>query len=115
MTRRGPKNVTYGTPRVQIELLECTGKFLQDKILHDIRRRGIVSFCADEAADCSNQAQMAVVIQVVDPNTLDVREEFMKFLLCVSGTTGKALAGMLFGWLEDKQLHTPQCSQLSGY
>ena len=94
MTGRGPKNVTCGTPRVQIELLECTGKFLQDKILHDIRSRGVVSLCADEAADCSNQEQMAVVIRVVDPNTLDVREEFMNFLLCESGTTGKALADM---------------------
>ena len=73
------------------------------------------SLCADEAADCSNQEQMAVVIRAVDPDTLDVREEFMNFLLCESGTTGRALADMLLGWLEDKQLHTPQCSQLSGY
>ena len=29
--------------------------------------------------------------------------------------TEKALADMLLGWLEDKQFHTPQCSQLSGY
>ena len=79
--------------------------------------RGVFSLCADEAADCSNQEQMAVVIRAVDPDTLDVREEFMNFLLCESGTTGKALADMLLGWLEDKELHTPriQCSQLSGY
>ena len=82
MTGRRPKNVTCRTPRVQNELLECSGKFLQDKSLHDIRRRGIFSLCADEAADCSNQEQiMAVVIRVVDPGTLDVREEFMDFLL----------------------------------
>ena len=70
MTGRGPKNVTYATSRVQIELLECTGKFLQDKILHDIRMRGIFSLCADEAVDCSNQEQMAVVIRAVDPDAL---------------------------------------------
>ena len=35
-----------------------------------------------------------MVIRVVDPDTLDVREEFMNFLLCESGTTGKALANM---------------------
>ena len=82
LTGRRPKNVTCRTPRVQNELLECSGKFLQDKSLHDIRRRGIFSLCADEAADCSNQEQiMAVVIRVVDPGTLDVREEFMDFLL----------------------------------
>ena len=104
LTGKGPKNVTYRTPRVQNELLECAGKFLQDKILHDIRRRGIFSLCADEAADCSNQEQMAVVVRFVDPDTLDVREEFMDFLLFASGTTGRALADMLLGWLEDKQL-----------
>ena len=73
MTGRGLKHVTYGMPRVQIELLECTGRFLQDKILHDIRRSGIFALCADEAADCSNQEQMAVVIRVVDPDTLDTQ------------------------------------------
>ena len=66
------------------------------------------------AADCSNQEQMAVVIRVVDHDTLDVREEFMNFLLCGSCITGKALADILLGWLEDKQLHTPQSNQLSG-
>ena len=70
---------------------------------------------ADEAADCSNQEQMVVVIRVVDPDTLDVHEEFMDFLLWEYGTTGRALADMLLGWLEDKQLHAPHCSQLSGY
>ena len=42
----GPKNVTYRyrTPRVKNELLECAGKFLQDRILLDIRRRGIFHF-----------------------------------------------------------------------
>ena len=121
LTGRGPKNVTYRThiQDVQNELLECSGKFLQlqDKNLHDIRRRVISSLCADdhEAADCSNQEEMAVVIRFVDPDTLDVREEFMNILLCESGTTGRAIADMLLGWLEDKQLHTPQSSQLSSY
>ena len=32
---------TARMPRVQNELLECSGKFLQDNNLHDIRRRGI--------------------------------------------------------------------------
>ena len=74
MTGRGPKNVTYRTPRVQNELLECAGKFLQDRILLDIRRRGSFSLCADEAADCSNQEQTVVVIRFINPDTLDVRE-----------------------------------------
>ena len=58
---------------------------------------------------------MAVVIRFIYPDTLDAREEFMDFLLCEYGTTGRALEDMLLGWLEDKQLNTPQCSQLSGY
>ena len=39
------------------------------------------------------------------------------FSFCESGTTRRAMhmADMLLGWLEDKQLHTPQSSQLSGY
>ena len=115
LTGSGPKNVTSRTPRIQNDLLECSGKYLQDKNLHDIRRRGIFSLCADEAADCSNQEQiMAVVIRVVSPCTLDVRDQFMDFLLCESGTTGRTIADMLLGWLEDKQLHTLQSSQLSG-
>ena len=50
-----------GRPEFRLNCLSVQpGKFLQDKILHDIWRRGIFSLCADEAADCSNQEQLAV-------------------------------------------------------
>lgn len=68
------------------------------------KKRNIFSLCADEAADCSNKEQIAVVIRFVDPDTLDMREEFMDFLVCDSGTTGRVLADMSLGWLESKQL-----------
>ena len=89
---------------MQNQLLECAGKFVQDKFLADTRRREVFSICADEVADCSNKEQMAVVIRFVDPDNQDIREEFVDFLHCDMGTTGRALADKLLGWLEEKHL-----------
>ena len=49
------------------------------------------SILADEASDCSNQEQLSLVLRFVDKDG-EIREEFLGFLYCELGLTGKALA-----------------------
>ena len=46
---------------------------------------------ADKASDCSNQEQLSLVLRFVDKDG-EIREEFLGFLHCELGLTGKALA-----------------------
>ena len=55
--------------------------------------------CADEASDASNKEQLPLVIRFVD-RTNSIREEFVEFIFCDSGTTGVALAGKILEALE---------------
>ena len=45
---------------------------------------------SDEAQDCSNQEQMPIVVRYVDNG--EVKESFIKFILCDTGLTGLALS-----------------------
>ena len=56
----------------------------------------IFSICADEAADSSNQKQLPLI---VDSNS--IREEFVDFVLCNTGTTGVAIAEKLLAAMEE--------------
>lgn len=49
---------------------------------------------ADEASDSSNKEQLSLVLRFVDEN-LEIREEFLGFKECESGTSGEALSKMI--------------------
>ena len=51
------------------------------------------SICANEVADSSNQEQLPLILRFVDSNS--IREEFVDFILCNTGTTGVAIAEKL--------------------
>ena len=87
----GSQRVNYQSPRIQNEILECIGHWMREKILREVREQPFFSICADEAADCSNKEQMPLVIRFVDKDC-NIREEFMDFILCDEGTTGRAIA-----------------------
>ena len=54
----------------------------------------LYSISADEATDCSNKEQMPFVVRFVDQDN-NIREEFLDFILCEEGTTGRAIATKL--------------------
>ena len=54
----------------------------------------------DEACDCSNTEQAAIVLRFVDSH-FQVREEFLGFNGCDSGTKGRDLADLLFEQLNN--------------
>ena len=66
------------------------------------------SILADEASDCSNQEQLSLVIRYVDSDCV-IRKEFLGFLHCDLGLSGKALAEIVLGGLIDLVLDIRNC------
>ena len=93
------RNARYHSPTVQNELVAACGEWIQEKILQEVRKAKYFSVCAGEAADASNKEQLPLVLQFVD-EAVAIREEFVEFILCKSGTTGKALARTITSTLE---------------
>ena len=55
--------------------------------------------CADEAIDASNKEQLPLVLRYVDTQG-QAREEFIEFVLCDTGTSGRAIANKILQTLE---------------
>ena len=85
------KNASYISKTSQNELIFCCGKFIRDALIKDIKESKFFSILADEASDCSNQEQLSFVLRFVDKDG-EIREEFLGFLHCELGLSGKALA-----------------------
>lgn len=82
-----PKNATYKSKTIQNEMINSLGKFIREKIVEEVKEAKLFSLIADEASNCSNKEQLALVLRFVD-KTGDVHEEFIQFIHCES-TTGE--------------------------
>ena len=77
-----PKNATYHSKTIQNEFITCCGKYIQGKLLEEIKGKFFAAI-ADEASDSNNTEQSSVVIRFVDSSG-DIREEFMEYIHCPS-------------------------------
>ena len=102
------KNASYISKTTQNELIECCGQIIKESLLQDIKESQYYSVIADEASDTSNKEQMSLVLRFVDKN-FDVREEFLGFLHCKSGLSGKALNETLLGAISELKLDINDC------
>ena len=81
-------------------MISCCGQFITELVVRKIKENQFFSILADEASDCSNQEQLSLVIRYVDSDCV-IREEFLGFLHCDLGLSGKALAETVLGGLID--------------
>ena len=88
----------------------CCGKFIKDGVIKDIKESCffLFSILADEASDCSNQEQLSLVLRFVDKDG-EIREEFLGFLYCELGLTGKALAETILTEIGNLTLDINNC------
>ena len=107
------KNAQYRSPTIQNELISAVGEYIQQHILTEVREATCFSLCADEAVDAGNKEQLPFVLRFVD-NENQIREEFIQFVLCDTGTTGEAIALKILGSLEKLALD-PNKLQGQGY
>ena len=116
------KNASYISKTSQNELINCCGNYIKDILVKEIKESRFFSVLADEPSDCSNQEQLSLVIRFVDGSG-EIREEFLGFLHCDLGLSGKALAETVLNGIANLTLDIQNCrgqgydgaSSVSGY
>ena len=91
---QGKHSVTYLSPLIQNELIECLGEELQSLLLAEVRRAPHFVVLADEATDSSNKEQLPLVLRFVDLEDT-IREELIDVLHCSEGITGEAISNLI--------------------
>ena len=85
----------YTSPRIQNKLIELCGDYIRKSLVKDCNRAQFYVFLADEATDASTMEQISICVHFVhwkdEDNTVEVREEFLGFVVAES-TKGVALA-----------------------
>ena len=105
VTSLGHQKINYQSLKIQNEILKCVGDWVRKCVRKEVREQPFFSICADEAADCSNKEQMPFVVRFVDVQD-NIREEFVDFVLCDEGTTGRAIADNILFKLDEYKLNT---------
>lgn len=90
----------YLSKTIQNELINLCGKNIIQTIVSDVKKQEFFSIMADEVRDCSNSEQLALVVRYVD-ETCTIREEFIEYIECDTGTTGLALGEKIISKLEE--------------
>ena len=68
-------------------------------MLNEVKKAPFFTVLADEAVDASSKEQMPIVLSFLDINRT-IREEFVDFVHCDFGMTGKPLAKRIIGKLK---------------
>ena len=98
-----PANAMYTSPHIQNELISCVGDWILESVLAEVRQAGHFTVLADEAVDVSRSEQMPLVLRFVDSSS-QIREEFVGFVLCDTGTSGRALSDKILSTLQEFNL-----------
>ena len=89
------RNATYMSSRIQNQILAILGKSIAQIIIGRVKRASCYTVIADEATDCSNKEQLALVLRYVNPIDGLIREDFISFIECDCGITGMALSNKI--------------------
>ena len=103
------KNAFYISKSTQNELIRCCAQVISEQLIAEVKKSKFYSILADEASDCSNKEQMSLVLRFVDDD-FNIREEFLRFIHCKEGLSGKDLASVILKCLnEDLTLNIQDC------
>ena len=74
----------------KMNLICLWGEEIVAGIISEVKESRVFSNLANEVRDCSNTEQMSFDIRFAD-KSCQIREEFIQFLECESGTSGHAV------------------------
>ena len=97
-------NASYTSGNIQNQLIDIIGSQIRGKILERVKKSGWFSVIADEVTDVSNKALLSIVLRYVNPDTVEIREDFVGFVECDTEVTGRCLADKILGFLTALQL-----------
>ena len=87
---KASSNAKYMSKTIENELTCLCGEDVVTGIISEVKQSRGFSILADKVRDCSNTEQISFVIRYVD-KSCQIREEFIQFLECESGTSGHKL------------------------
>ena len=87
---KAPSNANYMSKTIQNELICLCGEEIVTGIISEVKESRVFSILANDVRDCSNTEQISFVLRFVD-KSCQIREEFIQFLECESGTSGQKL------------------------
>ena len=103
------QNASHISKSPQNKLIKCCGEIICEQLIAEVKKSKFYSILADETSDCSNKEQMSLVLCFV-AEEFNVREEFLRFIHCKEGLSGKDLASIILKCLnEDLTLDILDC------
>ena len=102
-TSKAPINAKYMSKTISNELICLRGEEIVTGIISEVKESRVFSTLADEVRHCPNTEQMSLVIRFVD-KSCQIREEFIQFLECESGTSGQELCLKIVNVIKDLSL-----------
>lgn len=103
-----PSNKTYRSKTIQNDILAICGEMVKEVIVEEVKKAKFFTVLADEATDCSNIEQMALVLRFLD-SSQKIREDFLGFIACEDGLTGQALSQEITNFVGDQGLSMDDC------
>ena len=103
-----PANKTYRSKTIQNDILEICGHMVKEVIVEEVKKAKFFTVLADEATDCSNIKQMALVLRFLH-SSHKIREDFLGFIACEDGLTGLALSQKITNFVGDQGLSMDDC------
>ena len=89
------KNASYISKTSQNDLISCCWQYIIELVVKKTKEN---QFLADETSDCSNPEQLSLFVRYVHSDCV-IRGEFLDFLHCDIGLSGKASAETVLGGL----------------
>ena len=79
--QKGPRNALYTSHDIQNTIIHIMSQIVHQKISNDVHRAGYYSILVDETKDISKKEQMSIAIQYVDPDSSNIVEHFLTFVI----------------------------------
>ena len=97
------KNASYTSKTTQNKLItRC------ETIVAEIKKNKFYSILADETCDSAMKEQLSLVIRYVDSSN-NVKEDFLRFIHCKEGLSGKDLSSVLITTIKELKLDIMNC------
>ena len=96
---------------MQNRIIDILGDYIRQKILSKVQVAQFFTLIADKVTDCSNKEQLSLVLRYVDRESSHIREDFVAFVECDTGVSGKDnIADKMLSFL---QSHSVDLSDLA--
>ena len=105
-----PHSLSYLSPQIQNEFVNCLGDLLRTKIIEQVKNSKYYCIIFDSTPDISHKDQLSQVIRYVkmDYNDVEVEESFLRFIE-MKGKTAEQITEQILKQLEEDGLQIQDC------